>query len=130
MSGWMYTPPNSVRMIEPVGQASRHPACSQCLQTSEENCHDIRSGLLPPAPMVVPLSMNFTWRQVEWPRPEVLSLELPVKVVPLLGTSFHSLHATSQALHPMQSVESVKKPVVIVTSSSRAPPTRSSRRAT
>ena len=31
---------------------------------------------------------------------------------PSSGTSFHSLHATSQALQPMQSVESVRKAVV------------------
>jgi hypothetical protein len=60
MSGWMYTPPNSVRMMDPVGHASRQPAVSQCLQTSDENCHVITSGALPPAPMVVSCSTNFT----------------------------------------------------------------------
>ena len=39
MSGWTKTLPNSVRTIEPVGHASRQPAFSQCLQTSDENSH-------------------------------------------------------------------------------------------
>src|SRR5690349_5788211 len=98
MSGWMYTPPNSVRLIERVGQASRQPATSQCLQTSDENCHVMTCGALPPAPICVSCSTNFTWRQVEWPRPRVLSYDLPEKWKPSAGTSFHSLHATSHAL--------------------------------
>src|SRR6185436_8212378 len=113
MSGCTYTPPNSVRMIDPVGHASRHPACSQCLQTSDENCHVICSGALPPAPIAVGCSMNFTCRHVECPSAVVLSYERPDQRKPSCGTSFHSLHATSHALHPMQSVESVKKPVVV-----------------
>ena len=32
--------------------------------------------------------------------------------VTVVGTSFHSLQATSQALQPMQTVGSVKKPTV------------------
>src|SRR5262249_15226445 len=101
-------------MIEPVGHDSRHPAFSQCLQTSDENSHAILSGALPPRPTCGVRSTNFTCRHVEWPRASVLSYELPLQLKPSCGTSFHSLHATSQALQPMQSVESVKKPVVVI----------------
>jgi hypothetical protein len=41
-----------------------------------------------------------------------LSYDFPDQTYPSLGTSFHSLHATSHALQPMQRVESVKKAVV------------------
>jgi hypothetical protein len=34
MSCWTTTLPNSARNKAPVGQASRQPACSQCLHTS------------------------------------------------------------------------------------------------
>src|SRR5437016_5339030 len=104
------TEPNSVRTIEPVGHASRQPAFSQCLQTSEENSHVIASAALPPRPNCGSRSTNLTWRQVEWPRWSVLSYERPLQKKPSSGTSFHSLHATSHALHPMHNVESVKKP--------------------
>src|SRR5581483_3400155 len=114
MSGWTYTPPNSVRTMEPVGQASRHPAFSQCLQTSDENSHVTCDGELPPCPACGSPSTNFTWRHVEWPRAAVLSYESAVKTKPSDGTSFHSLHATSHALQPMQSVESVRKPVIAI----------------
>src|SRR4029453_10890630 len=100
----MKTPPNSVRTIDPVGHASRQPACSQCLQTSEEKSQAGRPSRR--------CSTNFTCRQLEWPSPPVLSYDMPVQVNPSCGTSFHSLHATSQALQPMQTVESVKNPVV------------------
>src|SRR6476620_6905460 len=33
------TVPNSVRKSAPVGHTSRHPACVQCLQTSEDINH-------------------------------------------------------------------------------------------
>src|SRR5688500_8844428 len=101
-------------MIEPVGHDSRQPALSQCLQTSDENAHDIRLGALPPEPIDVSPSTNFTCRHVECPSAPVLSYELPVNAKPSLGTSFHSLHATSHALQPMQSVASVKKPVMVI----------------
>src|SRR5689334_13594506 len=113
MSGCTYTPPNSVRMIDPVGHASRHPATSQCLQTSEENSHAVASGAFPPRPTCGAPSTNFTCRHVECPRARVLSYDLPLKWKPSSGTPFHSLHATSQALQPMQRVESVKKPVTV-----------------
>jgi hypothetical protein len=35
---------------------------------------------------------------------------MPVRPMSSAGSAFHSLHATSQALQPMQSVVSVKKP--------------------
>src|SRR6476620_1001108 len=95
---------NSVRTIAPVGHASRQPACSQCLQTSDENSHAGEWSRV--------RSRNLTCRHVECPRLPVLSYERPVHVNPSLGTPFHSLHATSQALHPMHVVESVKNPVV------------------
>src|SRR5947207_5772426 len=98
-------------MIDPVGQASRQPAFSQCLQTSEENAQVIWSGALPPVPIAVSCSTNFTCRHVEWPNASVLSYDMPLQRKPSAGTPFHSLHATSQALHPMHRVESVKKPV-------------------
>src|ERR1043165_33195 len=102
-------------MMEPVGHASRHPACSQCLQTSEENSHVRASAALPPRPMRGSLSTNFTCRHVECPSARVLSYDLPLQRKPSSGTPFHSLHATSHALQPMQSVESVKKPVTVMT---------------
>src|SRR6516225_3958451 len=36
---------------------------------------------------------------------------MPARLRPSSGTAFHSLHATSQALHPMQTEVSVKKPI-------------------
>src|ERR1043165_6074258 len=113
-------------MIEPVGHASRHPACSQCLQTSDENSHVIASDALPPRPTAGSSSTNFTCRHVECPRASVLSYDLPLQLKPSSGTPFHSLHATSQALQPMQSVESVKKPVTLTRApiGTRCPSTR------
>ncbi len=54
--------------------------------------------------------MNATWRQVSAPRPTVLSYDIPVSFSPSSGMWFHSLHATSHALHPMHTVVSVKNP--------------------
>src|SRR5699024_3125146 len=54
-------------------------------------------------------STNATCRQVLAPRPPVLSYDDPsISRSPSMGTSFHSLHATSQALQPMQIEVSVK----------------------
>src|SRR5689334_729158 len=65
-SGCTNTAPNSMRTIAPVGQASRHPATSQCLQTSDENAMPGSCpGAFPPTPMVVGFSTNFTCRHVE-----------------------------------------------------------------
>src|SRR6516162_3818271 len=36
---------------------------------------------------------------------------MPDRLSPSSGTAFHSLHATSQALQPMQTEVSVKKPI-------------------
>src|SRR5688572_8638729 len=105
VSAWITTVSNSVRMIAPVGQTSRHPACTQCLQTSliiSQRACVVRSSLN--------CSMNFTWRQC-WPSSlRVLSYDMPERVFspPLVdGSWFHSLQATSHALHPMQTVVSV-----------------------
>src|SRR6476469_532069 len=86
--------------MEPVGQASRHPACSQCLHTSERKSH--RKGFDD--------SRNLTCLQVALPRLPELSYECPVHTRPSSGTSFHSLQATSHALQPMQTLVSVKNP--------------------
>src|SRR5215207_4810271 len=109
----MNTPPNSVRTMAPVGQASRHPARSQCLHTSEEKSH--RNGL--PDAGSGGRSMNLTCLHVECPSAVVLSYDRPLNTNPSSGTPFHSLQATSQALQPMQRVESVKKPVIMTRSS-------------
>src|ERR1043166_1228042 len=114
MSGCTYTPPNSVRTIDPVGHASRQPARSQCLQTSDAKAHEICDGSLPPAPTHGCRSTNFTCRQDEWPSACVLSYDSPLHTKPSSGTWFHSLHATSHALHPMQSVASVRNAVIAI----------------
>src|SRR3954454_7129476 len=102
--------PNSVRTMEPVGHASRHPARAQCLQTSDIISQEKFPAMVPPSG--TGRSTKETWRQVEDPRWPVLSEERPVKLKPSSGSWFHCLHATSQALHPMQSVVSVKKPFI------------------
>src|SRR3982751_157488 len=107
----MTTVPNSVRVIAPVGQTSRQPACVQCLQTSEDINHRKsvpRFGSCPSSGFCC--SMNATCRHVFAFSSPVLSYEWPVKGCMSSGTKFHSLHATSHALQPMQTVVSVKKP--------------------
>src|SRR3982750_3657756 len=101
MSCWTTTVPYSVRNNAPVGQTSRQAACVQCLQTSEDI--NQRRGS--------PCSMNATCRHVLAPSSEVLSYDSPVQTSPSSGTRFHSLQATSHALHPMQTEVSVKKPI-------------------
>ena len=54
--------------------------------------------------------MKATCRQVEAPRATVLSYDIPDRLMPSSGTAFHSLQATSHALHPMHTDVSVKKP--------------------
>src|SRR5205823_9667740 len=110
----MKTPPNSVRTIAPVGQASRHPAFSQCLQTSDEKDHEFISGALPPKPGSGVCSTNFTCRHVCAPTAPVLSYENPLQFRPSSPTAFHSLHATSQALQPIHNVESVRNAVIAI----------------
>src|SRR3954468_19903634 len=112
----MNTPPNSVRTIEPVGHASRHPASSQCLHTSDEKTHDACSPAFPPNPGTGACSTNFTCLQVEAPSAPVLSYEYPLQSKPSSLTPFHSLHATSQALQPMHKVESVRNAVMLMQS--------------
>src|SRR3982751_539099 len=116
MSCWTTTVPYSVRNNEPVGQTSRQAACVQCLQTSELISH--RSASTSASPRKGSFcSMNATCRQVLAPSSEVLSYDSPVQTRPSSGTRFHSLQATSQALQPMQTEVSVKKPTRSLASS-------------
>src|SRR5436305_13770408 len=96
--------------MAPVGQASRQPARAQCLQTSDIISHEKFPPSVPP--IGTGRSTNPTCRHVDEPRCPVLSYESPVKLKPSSGSWFHCLHATSQALQPMQSVVSVKKPFI------------------
>src|ERR1043166_1952529 len=102
MSSCTTTVSNSVRKSAPVGQTSRHAACVQCLQTSD----DISQRMAP----FRSCSMNATWRPVFAPSADVLSYDSPVHSTPSVGTAFHSLQATSHALQPMHTDVSVKKP--------------------
>src|SRR5437762_6135328 len=109
------TEPTSVRTIEPVGHASRQPASSQCLQTSDKKTQRNGSSLSSDEPTICrpfgrSCSRNRTCRHVDAPSWPVLSYEFPDQTKPSSGTWFHSLHATSHALQPMQTVGSVKKP--------------------
>jgi hypothetical protein len=56
----MSTVPQAVRWMAPVGQASRHPACWQCLQTSDIMSHWISPFFVGRGSST---SMNFTKRQ-------------------------------------------------------------------
>src|SRR2546430_11227396 len=108
MSSCTTTVPNSVRNSAPVGHTSRQAARVQCLQTSELMSH--RSPLSP-FPMVFwGCSTKATWRQRLAPRRSELSYDVARNPLRSSGTSFHSLQATSQALHPMQIDVSVKNP--------------------
>ena len=67
---------NSVRMIAPVGQASRQPACTQCLQTSLSISQLLWNGCIELGRRPLPsptCSTNATCRQVAAPRSPVLS---------------------------------------------------------
>src|SRR4051812_3825271 len=55
--------------------------------------------------------MKATCRHVSAPSASVLSYDLPLKPPGESGTWFHSLQATSHALHPMQIDVSVKNPI-------------------
>src|SRR5438045_7880277 len=111
MSSCTTTVPYSVRNSEPVGHTSRHAACVQCLQTSDDmsqrnaspSSWSPRGGLR--------CSTNATCRHEFAPSVDVLSYDSPVQTSPSSGITFHSLHATSQALQPMQIDVSVKKPM-------------------
>ncbi len=80
--------------------------CSASASTSVSACRSVWA-----TPSGLRCSMNATCRQVLAPSPTVLSYDMPVSSWPSSGTAFHSLHATSQALHPMHTVVSVKKPM-------------------
>jgi hypothetical protein len=108
-SSWTTTVPNSVRNSAPVGHTSRHAAVVQCLHTSEAISQ--RSPSSPSAATGRRCSMNATWRQVSEPRRAVLSYDSALKPKSSVGSSFHSLQATSHALQPMHSDVSVKKPI-------------------
>src|ERR1700737_4483314 len=100
MSACTTTVPNSVRNSAPVGHTSRQAADVQCLHTSELISQRMPSSALG-------CSMKATWRQVSADSPPVLSYDVARKLSPSSGTSFHSLQATSHALHPMQTDVSV-----------------------
>jgi hypothetical protein len=78
----------------------------QCLHTSEDISH------FTPASAV--FSTNATCRHVSAPSAPVLSYDCARKFSPSSGTSFHSLHATSHALHPMHTEVSVKNPMRVM----------------
>src|SRR5690242_8279096 len=104
-SGWMYTVSNSVRMMALVGHTSMQLASEQCLHTSLIMLHAT-------PPFGAARSRNSTCRQFcSSSRPVLSKLSMNLGAWP--GSWFHSLQATSHALQPMQSVVSVKKPLVI-----------------
>src|SRR5881275_3047821 len=118
MSSCTTTVPYSVRKSDPVGQTSRQAACVQCLQTSELISQRSASSPPPSAAAKSPSSRSgsfcstkATWRQLFASRVDVLSYDSPVQTMPSSGTRFHSLQATSQALQPIQTDVSVKKPI-------------------
>ena len=100
--------PNSVRISAPVGQTSRQADSVQCLHTLLDISQRTPSAS---AGRRTGCSMKATCRQVEASRPPVLSYDMPVSSSPSSGTAFQSLHATSQALQPMHTEVSVKKPI-------------------
>jgi hypothetical protein len=103
-----------VRKIAPVGHTFRQADSVQCLQTSELMSHRNGSSSRAPSPSTrsaVVCSTNATCRQLFAPSSEVLSNDSPLQTSPSSGTRFHSLHATSHALHPMQTLVSVKNPI-------------------
>src|SRR6478735_3957726 len=127
MSSCTTTVPNSVRNRAPVGQTSRQPAFVQCLQTFDDinqrnSVRSPASACSPGGPIVgIPsstggraglrCSMKATCRQLSALSPPVLSYDVPSRSKPSAGSWFHSLQATSHALHPMQIEVSVKKPL-------------------
>src|SRR5678815_5659839 len=103
-SGWMYTVSNSVRMMALVGQTSMQLACEQCLHTSLIMLH-----ATPPAGSTT--RTGDTCSSTSAARRPVLS-NPSRNLAAWPGSWCRSLQATSQALQPMQSVVSVKKPTV------------------
>ena len=70
-SSWTTTVPNSVRNSAPVGHTSRQADSVQCLHTSLAISQ--RTPSAASATAVTGCSMNATCRQVDAPRPTVLS---------------------------------------------------------
>ena len=101
---------NSVRMMAPVGQTSRQPAWTQCLQTSLIMQPARRCG-----PVVAELLDELDVAPVDRRRAGgcCRSCRRSACCAPpsVAGSWFHSLQATSHALQPMQTVVSVKKPI-------------------
>src|SRR5438105_12376010 len=110
MSSCTTTVPNSVRNSAPVGQTSRHAAWVQCLHTSDDISQRSVSPSWLPSCSGLRCSTNATCRHELAPSVDVLSYDSPVQTSPSSGITFHSLHATSHALQPMQIDVSVKKP--------------------
>src|SRR4051794_4942823 len=102
MSCCTTTVSNSVRSSEPVGQTSRQAAWVQCLHTSDIISH-CRSPPVP-VPGGAGCSVNATCRHELASSCPVLSNDRPSRSSPSAGISFHSLHATSHALQPMQTL--------------------------
>src|SRR4051794_5575810 len=121
MSSCTTTVPNSVRKSEPVGHTSRHAAWVQCLHTSLAMSQRNPSPPTPSARTGACCSMNATCRQLSAPSPTVLSYDIPDNASPSSGTWFHSLHAPSHALQPMQTLVSVKKPIRVAVTPSQLP---------
>ena len=96
-------------MIAPVGQASRQPAFVQCLQTSLIISQRLNGAARSAAALLdegdVPPGGRAEGGGVV--------VAHPGELVVVAGSWFHCLQATSHALQPMQSVVSVKKPLVI-----------------
>src|SRR4051794_1854777 len=110
-SSWTTTVPNSVRNSAPVGHTSRHGAVVQCLHTSEDMSHRMPCSSAGRSATGRRCSMNATWRHVSELRRAVLTYDWALKPKSSVGSWFHSLHATSQALQPMHSDVSVKNPI-------------------
>src|SRR5262249_36502252 len=92
-------------MMALVGQTTMHEARAQCLHTS---LIIVQARPLPGRSD----SRNLTWRQF-WSSSRPVLSKLSRNCGGCPGSWFHSLQATSQALQPMQSVTSVKKPTVL-----------------
>src|SRR5438876_5962941 len=114
-SCWMKTVSNSVRVMAPVGQTSRQLAFLQCLPTSliiSQACRPAMGVGCTSVPRLSgTCSMNCTCRQFCASSWRVLSKESARNCGLLPSSWFHSLHATSQALQPMQIDVSVKNPI-------------------
>jgi len=115
-----------VRTIDPVGHGFETPASSQCLQTSDKKTH--RNGSSNCGFWIAECGMGSSGRPIGPVSDSLLSIllqkhdmaprrcaEMAGVVVRIsdpreavIGHMFHSLHATSQALQPMQTEGSVR----------------------